>query len=368
MNSMETQISTILVVDDDPTNLGVLVEYLNEVHFNVLVARNGESALEQIAHKTPDLILLDVMMPPGIDGFETCRRLKDNAQTRDIPVIFMTALVDAENKIKGFGVGGVDYITKPLAEKEVLARVKTHLTLWQQHQQLQQLNADKDKFFSIIAHDLRSPLSSLRVLTQLAADQFDTFSPAKLKEVLALQQKSLDNLCNLLENLLTWARIQRGLIEYHPQPILLDNVIMQNVDLLTPHARQKQITLRISSPDRIVVAADPQMLDAIVRNLLSNAVKFTHPGGLVEICVRQTETTVEVAVADTGIGIEAHNLPKLFQIQTKYKQLGTAREPGTGLGLILCKEFVEKHGGVIRVASEAGQGATFTVTLPKTPV
>lgn len=157
------QQASILIVDDQPVNLGILVECLKAAGFKTLVAANGEWALQQIDQIQPDLILLDVMMP-GIDGFETCRRLKANATTREIPIIFMTALADLGDKVKGFEVGGVDYITKPFQQEEVLARVRTHVTIVAQRRQLEELNTRKDQFFSLIAHDLRSPVSSLRGL------------------------------------------------------------------------------------------------------------------------------------------------------------------------------------------------------------
>ena len=159
---------TILVVDDQPDNLDVLLGYLHEFDLRILVAQSGQEALNITQRFLPDVILLDVMMPPGINGFETCRRLKAQAATHDIPVIFMTALVDLQDKIEGFAAGGVDYITKPLQHEEVFARVQTHLTIRKQQRQLQDLNAAKDKFFSIIAHDLRGPLHSLLELSVLS--------------------------------------------------------------------------------------------------------------------------------------------------------------------------------------------------------
>ena len=365
MNSQERSQATIFVVDDDPTNLSVLLEYLHDSRYNILVARDGESALEQLQYALPDLILLDVMMSPGMDGFETCRRLKANARLRDIPVIFMTALTDTDHKITGFDVGGVDYVTKPLEHQEVLARIRTHLTIRDQQKQLQELNASKNTFFSVIAHDLRGPLGSLHILTQMAEEKIDTYNPDQLKKFIMLQRNSIENLCNLLENLLTWARMQQGMIERHPQQIAVADLVARNLDLLTPNAREKQITLNRVIPPQTSIYADYNMVDAVMRNLLSNAVKFTHTGGAVEVSVSQNETSVEVSIIDTGTGIPEEKAAKLFQLDSKYKRPGTAGEKGTGLGLILCKEFVEKNGGTIRVVSAEGRGATFVVTLPR---
>lgn len=359
---------TILVVDDNPTNLSLLFECLQEMNYSVLIAQDGESALEQIQYKVPDLILLDVMMPPGIDGFETCCRLKDNEISKDIPVIFMTALDDTESKVKGFDMGAVDYITKPLKEKEVMARVQAHLVIREQQKQLEELNASKDKFFSIIAHDLRGPLSSLNVLAQNAEEKLDDYSQEELKELFELQQTSIENLCNLLENLLTWSKIQQGMLDHYPQHLNLAEVVARNTAFLTPAAEQKCITLRNLIQEQIVVYADLNMVDTIVRNLLSNALKFTNADGTVGVSATQDETHAEVSVSDTGVGIKGKHLPKLFRIDTKYKHLGTAREKGTGLGLILCKEFVEINNGRIWITSKTGEGTTVTFTLPKYPL
>lgn len=234
--------------------------------------------------------------------------------------------------------------------------------------QLRELNASKDTFFSIIAHDLRGPLSSLHELTQHIEENLDNYSFEELKELIVLQKNSADTLYKLLENLLTWSRMQRGVITYQPQPINIRWFITRNLDLLSLHAQKKQIGLYSDIQDQVLVYADFNMVDTVIRNLLSNAIKFTKAGGNVEIMTRQAEDTVEITVADTGIGIEEEHLPDLFRIDVRYKRIGTADEEGTGLGLILCKEFIEKHGCEIEVESEIGKGTTFRFTLPKVSV
>ncbi|MCP4403471.1 MAG: hybrid sensor histidine kinase/response regulator [bacterium] len=400
--------TTIFIVDDTPANLGVLFDHLEAVGFKVLVDTNGESALNAIPQVQPAIILLDIMMP-GIDGFETCRRLKLSEATREIPVIFMTALTDTVDKVKGLKIGAVDYITKPFQGEEVVARLKVHLTirklrqelqeqntvletyaalveeknrelhekniqldetnaeLDEKNRQLQESNAGKDKFFSIIAHDLRGPVSSLDDMTRLLSGNLESYGPDKLREFIRIEQKATTNLAKLLENLLTWSRMQRGMLEYHPQQILLGNTILRNIDLFSAMANQKDLTLRNSVPDDVSVYGDLKMVDTIVRNLIANALKFTHPGGSINVSARHHEARVEISVTDTGIGISAENTPKLFRIDTRFKHLGTAREKGTGLGLILCKEFVERHHGEIWLESEVGKGTTFTFTLPAYP-
>jgi two-component system sensor histidine kinase/response regulator len=380
MNTDNASEGVILVVDDDPDNLGVLFDYLDSVGFKVLLVQNSENALIQAEIKKPDIILLDILMP-GLDGFETCRRLKENDKTRDIPVIFMTALSDTTNKVKGFKMGAVDYITKPFQQEEVLARVNTHLTirklqqqleaknalLEEQVEQLSELNASKDKFISMISHDLQSPFSSLRGLIQFTAENLEGYNKSELGNIMDLLGNSTDNLYALIENLLTWSRIQRGVLEHCPQRIDIRDIVTQNINLFTQNAEDKQITLRNLIEEMTAVYADFNMVNAVVRNLLSNALKFTKSGGKVEFSAKQNGEYVEVSVTDTGIGIGKEHLSKLFRIDARYKRLGTAREKGTGLGLILCKEFIEKHGGTIWIESEVDQGSTVKFTLPRNP-
>lgn len=361
---MKTPQSTILLVDDKPDNLDVLLAYLHDAQLRMLVAQSGEEAIHITERFLPDLILLDVMMPPGIDGFETCLRLKANDATREIPVIFITALSDVNDKIQGFQVGGVDYITKPLRHEEVLARVHTHLLLRQQRRQLEIENAAKNKFFSIIAHDLRGPLHSIHELVKANKELLERQEFDQIKKLLDLEYAATENLTKLLENLLTWARIQQGTIEFRPQTLNIGHLCRYTIEVLKPTAHQKQITLTSDLPGEALVLADMNMVETIVRNLVSNAIKFTPAGGNITISMKYAPHAVTIAITDTGIGIESDVLPKLFDIDRKYHRAGTAHEKGTGLGLILCKEFVERHGGTIQVKSELNHGSTFSFTLP----
>ena len=364
MNPNKIAQSTVLLVDDKPDNLDVLLAYLHDAQLRMLVAQSGEEAIHITERFLPDLILLDVLMPPGIDGFETCRRLKASDATADIPVIFITALSDVNEKIRGFQVGGVDYITKPLRHEEVLARVHTHLLLRRQRRQLEIENASKDKFFSIIAHDLRGPLHSIHELARANKELLERQEYEQVKKLVELEYAATENLTKLLENLLTWARIQQGTIEFRPQMLNVAHLCRYAIDILKPTALQKQITLTSELAGEALVFADMNMLETIIRNLIANAIKFTPLGGSVTVAMTQKRDAVTIAVIDTGVGIDAAYVPKLFDIGVKFRRTGTANEKGTGLGLILCKEFVERHGGTMHVESEVNRGSTFSFTLP----
>jgi len=372
MENTNPQKSTILVVDDTPTNLSVLLDYLNQSGFKTLIAQDGEGALEQADFARPDIILLDVMMP-GIDGFETCKQLKANDATKDIPIIFMTALSETVDKIKGFQYGAVDYITKPFQQEEVLVRITTHLTIQHQkkalndlNQELMASNATKDKFFSIIAHDMRSAFTPMVGYSDLLSRAAGELENSKLLKYAANMQIMIDNAQKLFKNLLDWARIQRGAMTYQPNHFDLFSIGMSNIAFLMGAAKQKNIELQLNIEKKTLCVADNNMVDTILRNLISNAIKFTREGGTVSLSSEMLDNNwLEVKITDNGVGIAPENQEKLFTIDNKHKSPGTAGEQGTGLGLILCKELVEKNEGKIWVTSKKDEGACFHFTLKK---
>jgi len=369
--------SNILVVDDIRENLRLLYNLLTGHGYDVRPVSNGNRAISSAQFRPPDLILLDILMPE-MDGYEVCKRLKADERTREIPVIFISALHETFDKVKAFEIGGVDYITKPFQEGEVLARVETHLSLRNMQKQLQtqnaqlqrsdealrQANASKDTFFSIIAHDLRSPFTALLGYAEIALHYLDKSSKEEMKEYITQIKSSAESLYALLENLLTWSRLQRGVMNYRPEDFSLNTIVEPIVSLFSSTAEQKQIRLCPRVPETIVVHADTNMISTVIRNLLSNALKFTETGGSITIAARQDAECIEVAVSDTGVGIPADKLPKLFRIDTKLTTTGTAGEKGTGLGLPLCKDLIEKNDGALWVESESGKGSTFRFTLP----
>jgi signal transduction histidine kinase len=236
-----------------------------------------------------------------------------------------------------------------------------------QNEKLQQLNATKDKFFSIIGHDLRGPLNSLTSFSGLLMNHTDSLSKEEIQTVAKDLDKSIKNLFVLLENLLEWSRAQAGVTEFRPDLFDLVALIDDNKALLKNQAQQKNITLVNRPMQPVTIKAHKQSINTVVRNLVSNAIKFTPPGGTITIDVQPGKSEVLVTVADTGVGIPKDVLQQLFRLDTKHSTRGTANEKGTGLGLILSKEFVERNGGSIGVSSEEGKGSTFYFTIPIVP-
>lgn len=364
MNQQETTQATIMIVDDDPANLSLLFEYLHEMGFRTLTAQDGESAIEQIEHEQPDIILLDILLPE-IDGFEICRRVKANPKTQEIPIIFMTALDNVRDLVTGFEMGAVDYITKPFSPEEILMRVTTHLTLQRQRKALWQINIQQQKFFTHIAHDMKEMLSSLVSLSDFLVVSTSDACGEHIQKAAKMVEGSVHNAIKLLENLSHWAKIQNGTLEYHPEMLDLQELVLENIVLLRSHAREKQIELSHSIQSHTYVYTDHDIACMILHNLLVNAVWFTTTGGKVHVSATVANGFVEVVVADTGVGISEEHLPKLFDIDQKFRTHGTHGEHGTGLGLVLCKNLVEMNGGAIRVQSRVDHGTTFTFSLPR---
>ena len=368
----------ILIVDDMPENIQVLSAILYRENINISIAQNGKEAMAIVARRQPDLILLDIMMPE-IDGYEVCVCLKQHADTKDIPIIFLTGRAEPEDVIKGFEVGAVDSITKPFHQTELLSRVFTHLELKrardiitaqnqqlaEQNKTLQELNATKDKFFSIIAHDLRNPFNTLINLSTLLKENLREYTPDELERWINVFYTASNRGYSLLENLLSWSCSQTDSIQFYPTHIPLQEIVTECAEILESQAEDKEITIHTAIPESLVVYVDEPMMKTVLRNLVSNALKFTEAHGTVSISAQEHDEQIEVTVSDTGVGIPGDKIPKLFRIDVHHITPGTAKEKGSGLGLLLCKEFIEKHGGSITVRSEVGKGSHFTFTLPK---
>jgi len=235
----------------------------------------------------------------------------------------------------------------------------------QKNEELAKLNAEKDKFFSIIAHDLRSPFNSLLGFTQLLVDELPTMDKDQIHKSAVTMRKSATKLYNLLENLLEWSLIQRGMISFKPESFILLNGIVPIIDFVRDAANKKTIRIGYDIPEDLRVTADEHMFTSLMSNLIFNAVKFTPKSGNISIVAKPIDSKwVEISVKDTGIGMSKEMIDNLFRLDTDTNRKGTEGEPSTGLGLILCKEFIEKHGGKLWAESKEGKGSTFYFTLP----
>ncbi|MDA3815830.1 MAG: PAS domain-containing sensor histidine kinase [Prolixibacteraceae bacterium] len=228
--------------------------------------------------------------------------------------------------------------------------------------QLSLLNATKDRFFSIIAHDLRNPFNNILGFTEILNDNDTNINDEEKKEITKQLFLSASNTYELLENLLEWSRTQSNRITFKSQQVDLENICQEVIDSLIYNS--KNIKIKYLPTEKIELVVDSNMFKTILRNIISNAIKFSHKNGLINIDALKNSEKVTITISDNGIGIEKENLSKLFDLTQKLSTIGTAQEKGTGLGLIICKEFVEKHGGEIWVESEVGNGSDFKFTIP----
>jgi signal transduction histidine kinase len=376
MTIKDKPLNSILIVDDKPENIQLIGTLLRKL-YNLYIADNGESAVKIANDKLPDLILLDIMMP-HVTGFDVCKTLKSNPLTKDIPVIFLTARNESEDIVKGFQLGAVDYITKPFKQEEVLIRISTHIKLKESERELVRknseiektaneleiLNQEKDKFFSIIAHDLRNPISGLLGLTEMIGDRVERFSTDELKYYLNLMHSSADRLSTLLANLLEWARLQMGNVEFIPESNNLFLSAGKIISHLSGNLKDKNINCVNSIPSGITFIFDFYMLDTVLRNLIGNAIKFTRKDGNIFVFAEIKDTDVIISVKDSGIGIPPALADKIFSLKEVVSRKGTDGEASSGLGLLLCKSFVEKNNGRIWFDTEIDKGTTFFVSLP----
>ena len=386
----------ILIVDDLAENHKVLGNILKDAGLNCISALNGVQAMALVEAKSPDLILLDIQMP-DMDGFEVCKKLKSESFTMNIPIIFLTAKSDSKDVVEGLRLGAVDYISKPFNPDELIVRVLTHLDLklakdkiesqnieltssnekiesyanelLELNEKLYETNVTKDKFFSIIAHDLRSPFSGIIGVSEEILNNAEFFDKDEIIKLVRDINGSMTSVYKLIGNLLDWARVQTGKIEFEPNEFNFYEIAFNNIYILNPKALEKNITIESKVDQHFIFDFDYNMLNTVVRNLISNAVKFTNVGGKIILSasfeVFDNTEVVVIKVSDNGVGISEDNIAKLFRIDVYHSTVGTAKEKGTGIGLILCKEFIEKHLGSIEVESKFKKGTVFTVILPK---
>ncbi len=364
---------TIVIIDDVLQNLHILSDILPEHGYEVRPFPSGQLALQAIDHDRPDLILLDVMMP-NMDGFEVCQALKSSSDLADIPVVFLSASGDTFDKVKGFQLGAVDYITKPFQIDEVLVRINTHLTMAKQRQQLiayherdltylVQLNELKSDIIRTANHDLRNPLSTIMVYLELLRGYIDSDDP-KTGQYLQAIETTTENMKNLLTNVLDIATIETG-NAIRREETALNPLILDVVTSLEPLFEKSQLRFELIMPEaEHFVFVDDTRIKQVVNNLLTNAVKYTEPGGGISLKVTVSEYSWQFEVEDTGLGIPEHDLPHIFDRFHRVETEQHLQSSGTGLGLYIVQQIINQHNGSIEVQSKLGLGTIFTVTLP----
>ena len=318
----------------------------------------------------PDLILLDVMMP-DINGFDTAVILKKDEATRDIPIIFLTALNNPSDLVKGFQVGANDFLTKPFNKEELVMRVMHQIelvaakrTIVRQNEELRRTINNRDKMYSVIAHDLRSPMASIRMVLNLAVNVVSREMVGdEIFSLLDKANRESEETHDLLDNLLKWTKSQTGRLNVVYQDIDLDDIVPGVVDIFHMIAEMKKINLQyIPSNEKLIVHGDNDMMKTIIRNFISNAIKFSSEGKGVEVFCTREGDFARISVRDHGVGISPERVETIFHKgDTTY---GTSGEEGSGLGLQLCEDFARKNGGEAQVESVLGEGSTFSFTVP----
>ena len=359
----------ILIVDDNPANIQLLGNNLRQEGVNISIATDGKRAIKITEKKMPDLILLDIMMP-GMDGFEVCTILKSQENTRDIPIIFLTAKVGSEDILRGFELGAVDYITKPFNSHELIARVNTHLKLKfytdeikDYNQQLELMDKEKNEFLGIAAHDLKNPIYNISMLSQLMLNE--DLSESEHKDFLTDIKNSTERMTKLIGDLLDINAIEQGKlkmnIEHEDFAMFFNSCVRQYEE----RAELKDINLIINNElESFQASSDKQIFHQILDNLVSNAIKFSPNGKTVTASFFADEDKMMLIVEDEGPGLSEDDKSKLFTKFARMSAQPTGNESSTGLGLSIVKKYVDALGGMIWVDSEPGDGAKFVYELP----
>jgi two-component system, sensor histidine kinase and response regulator len=393
----------ILLVDDREDNLTSMEVVLEKEGYTFSKATSGKDALK-ILLKEEDfsLILLDVKMPI-MDGYETAELIYQREKLKNIPIIFITAHDYEETKVfKGYQIGAVDYIRKPfnpqilrskvavfaelyrknqllMQQEEKLREINNDLTAFNQelekrvrdrtteleklNWELKQLNLSKDKFLSVISHDLRNPLTALLASSEQLNHNIGLLDNTQVQQFSEIIHRTSNKVLSQLDELVEWAKQQRNKETFKPQKIQLYSGVIDSLDLLKTSAMQKNIKLQNLVPRQLFVKADSLMLRSILQNLVTNAIKFTPSGGSVMIFAVPSDSMIEIAVKDTGEGMNDAVKDNLFN-NTPHTRSGTKQNGSGGLGLFLVRDFVVQHGGTIAIESETGKGTTFRFTLP----
>lgn len=348
----------VLIVDDTLTNLKVAIQYLKSHGLEIITSRNGESCLERASYAQPDLILLDVQMP-GIDGFETCQRLKSNEITKDIPVIFMTALSDIADKVRGFEVGGVDYVTKPIQVEEVWARVNTHLTIRQLQQEMAERIIELDAFAHTTAHDLKNPLARIVTGLDLLQEMASPILDEDMQTILKISLNGSRQMATIIDELLLLASVRQQ--DIVTEPLSMQAIVLNAIQRLQHMVDEYDAEIALPDEWKTAVGYAP-WLEEVWANYLSNGLKYGgRPPRLQLGSELLPDGKVRYWVQDNGAGLSEADQAKLFQ---EFSRLDPQMAKGHGLGLSIANRIITRLDGEVGLESQLGQGSTFYFTLP----
>jgi signal transduction histidine kinase len=366
----------ILIVEDESVVGFDLKRILMGLNYEVIdVIRSGEEAFVKAFENKPDLILMDIMLNGNMNGIEAAEQIKNSI---NVPIIYLTAYADSNTLQSAKVTEPFGYILKPFEEKTLLTTIEMALYKFKMEtkikeserrykllaEKLKESNEMKDKFFSIISHNLRSPFDSILGFTEILKNEYKDLKDEERDLYINSLYDSSRHFYHILDNLLQYSRFQAGKMEFKPEELNLKEIIKRNVSVLKNNADKKQIKLANEVDTDVKVFADENMLNSILLNIITNSIKFTEKGGSINITSNIDDKNIELTVTDSGIGMDDEVMINLFRLDSTKSTPGTDNETGTGLGLLLTKEYIERNGGEIRLTSKPKEGTSFTFTLP----
>ncbi|MBN1650819.1 MAG: hybrid sensor histidine kinase/response regulator [Bacteroidales bacterium] len=374
---MEDRIS-ILIVEDEREVLQSLSNIIGRRYSKVFTAKNAQNALAIFRDKKIDLVITDIRMP-GMDGLTMLHKMK--LIKPNIHRIVMSAYSDAEYFLRAIDLGVDGYIIKPFLKDKIIEAIEksaqnivneqlalqSKMLLAKSEKEMRELNETKDKFFSIIGHDVKTPVSTIASYSSLLLDEYEDMDKEEIAQILQIIQKSSLRAIELLKNLLEWAKVQTGSIAFNPEKVNICDTISEEIDFASNLWEKKKIIIKYKPKKDNYIYADRNMVRTIFRNLFSNAIKFTPENGTIRLISERMNADkeyIKISIEDSGIGISPQIVPNLFSVKENYSSVGTDGETGSGMGLLFCKEFVDIQGGNIQAESNLGKGSTFSFSLP----
>lgn len=354
----------ILIVDDNALNFKIVGTLLKEKGYKIAVATNGSEALDVLSKSRIDLVLLDVIMP-GINGFEVCIKIKEDERFKDIPVIFLTACNDTEVLVNCFKSGGVDFINKPFIKEELLARIENHLFLSKSKKEILTLMQNRDKLYSIIAHDIRSPLNNILYTLTLIADGKLNPESDKFRLLISTLVKTSSGLTTLVDNLIDWTKYNYASIEFSRSKNYIFPILKECIAIYGSAAQEKEIRFNLDVKEDLEATFDALSMFTVFRNLISNSIKFSNPKGIISLTSHSSNNMVNIVIFDNGKGMSQETIQKIMVANEPMTSKGTNNERGTGLGLVLVKDFITRNQGKLEIKSKIGIGTEIHVSIPE---